>query len=61
MISVREFRITGNMGNNNKKGENKFLQGKAIQKINNSGFIETDVAKSLFYADTGKANRIPSS
>lgn len=51
----------GTWGTTTKKGENKFLQGKAIRKINNSGFIETDVAKSLFYADTGKANGIPSS
>lgn len=42
-------------------GADKFLQGKSNIEINSSGFIETDVAKVLFYPEAGMANRVPGS
>lgn len=38
-----------------------FFRGTVIQEIDRSGFMETDVAKCLFYVATGKIIRLPSS
>lgn len=48
VISVREFRIIGNMGNKNEKEIRiSFFREEKYRKLMKSDFTETDIAKSL--------------